>query len=85
MVMYSVHYSLAALKALRKAPGAAAVRIRTRLTELAQAPFSAPNVKKLTDHPGYRLRVGDWRVIYLLQNEELIIQVIQIAQRKEVY
>jgi mRNA interferase RelE/StbE len=31
------------------------------------------------------LRVGDWRVIYLIQKEEVVIQVVDIGQRKEVY
>jgi mRNA interferase RelE/StbE len=42
-------------------------------------------VKKLTEHPGFRLRVGDWRVVYLLQNDRLVVQIIRIAPRGEVY
>jgi mRNA interferase RelE/StbE len=83
--MYALRFSTAALKALRKAPPDVAGRIRTKLDELAQDPFAAPNVKKLTNHPGYRLRVGDWRVLYLIQQEEVVIQVVEIGQRKEVY
>jgi mRNA interferase RelE/StbE len=83
--MYALRFSTAALKALRKAPVDVAWRIRTKLDELARDPFAAANVKKLTSHPGYRLRVGDWRVIYLIQKEEVVIQVVDIAQRKEVY
>jgi mRNA interferase RelE/StbE len=37
------------------------------------------------EQPGYRLRVGDWRVVYLLDRERIVIQVIRIAQRGEVY
>lgn len=83
--MYSLRFSTAAIKALRKAPSETAKRIRTKLDELARDPMAAPNVKKLTNHPGYRLRVGDWRVIYLLQHGELVIQVVDLGQRKEVY
>ncbi|MFO7596382.1 MAG: type II toxin-antitoxin system RelE/ParE family toxin [Desulfocurvibacter africanus] len=83
--MYALRFSTAALKALRKASPDVAGRIRTKLDELAQDPFAAPNVKKLTNHPGYRLRVGDWRVLYLIQQEEVMIQVVEIGQRKEVY
>lgn len=59
--------------------------IRRRIDELARDPRNAPNIKKLTDHPGYRLRVGDWRVIYLLIDERVTIHVIRIASRGEVY
>lgn len=83
--MYELRFSVAALKALKKAPKDMAGRIRRKLDDLAKDPFSAPNVKKLTGHPGYRLRVGDWRVIYIVQNQELVVMVIDIGQRKEVY
>jgi len=83
--MYALRFSTAALKALRKAPADVSGRIRERLNELARDPFAAPNVKKLTSHPGYRLRVGDWRVIYLVQKDTVVIYVVDIAQRKEVY
>lgn len=83
--MYALRFSMAAAKALRKAPAEAARRIRARLDVLAQDPFGAANVKKLTNHPGFRLRVGDWRVLYLVEREELVILVVEVGQRKEVY
>ena len=83
--MYELRFSLAAAKVLKKAPREVAVRIRLKLDELAVDPFNTPNVKKLTDHPGYRLRVGDWRVLYLVEREVLVVQVVEIGHRKEVY
>ena len=83
--MYALRFSTAAIKALKKAPVDVAKRIRAKLDDLARDPMAAPNVKKLTNHPGYRLRVGDWRVIYLIQHGELVIQVVDLGQRKEVY
>jgi mRNA interferase RelE/StbE len=62
-----------------------ALRIRARLNDLVRDPYHAPNVKKLTDHPGFRLRVGDWRVVYLLDQDRIVIQVIRIAQLGEVH
>jgi mRNA interferase RelE/StbE len=83
--VYAVHYSTAALKALRKMPSQNAGRIRAKIKELADNPFEMAGVKKLTNHPGYRLRVGDWRVLYLVDQGRLIILLTEIAQRKEVY
>lgn len=83
--MYALRFSTSALKALKKAPADVAGRIRARLDALAQDPFSAPNVKKLTNHPGYRLGVGEWRVLYLVLEAEVVIQVVDMGQRKEVY
>ena len=85
MGVYAVHYSTAALKALRKMPAQTAGRIRAKIMELAGNPFEMAGVKKLTAHPGYRLRVGDWRVLYLVDQGRLVILLTEIAQRKEVY
>jgi len=34
---------------------------------------------------GYRLRVGDWRIIYKIEREQLIIMVLKVAARGEIY
>jgi len=83
--VYELRITQAAARALRKAPREAALRIRRKLEELRTDPFQGSNVKRLTAHPGYRLRVGDWRVLYLVQEEILVIQVIEIGHRREVY
>lgn len=60
--------------------------IQEKLEFLAIDPHSElPNAKKLHDRPGFRLRVGDWRVIYEVQDEQLIILVLKVAPRGEVY
>jgi mRNA interferase RelE/StbE len=46
---------------------------------------AARNVTRLTDHPGFRMRIGDWRVLYLLIDEHVVIQVIRIAPRSRAY
>ena len=43
------------------------------------------HVKKLVGDPGYRLRVGEYRVIIDIKKEKLIILVIKIGQRKNIY
>ncbi len=42
-------------------------------------------VKKLVGDPGYRLRVGEYRVILDIEKEKLIILVIKIGHRKNIY
>lgn len=67
-------------------PKNAALLIRSKIDQVAQDPFAANNnVKKLTGRPGYRLRVGDWRVIYDVEAELRILTVERIAPRGEVY
>jgi mRNA interferase RelE/StbE len=39
----------------------------------------------MTGQPGYRLRVGEWRVIYTLRDNVLTVLIIRVAHRREVY
>jgi mRNA interferase RelE/StbE len=84
--VYKITYSTQAVRALLKIPKNTAKLIREKLDQLAQDPHSSnPNVKKLLGRPGYRLRVGDWRVIYEINDTEIIIIVMKIGSRGEVY
>jgi mRNA interferase RelE/StbE len=58
-------------------------RILRSLHRLAVAPRSAANVKALRGKARYRLRVGDWRVIYTLRDDVLLVLVVRIAHRRE--
>lgn len=84
--MYSIKYSSSARKALKAMPRNLAERIMDKIGAVAADPF-APNhnVKRLTGHPGYRLRVGDWRVVYTVHEQMLLITVARIAPRGGVY
>lgn len=60
--------------------------IREKMEAVAANPYADhPNAKKLQGKEGYRLRVGGWRVVYKIKNEQLIIVVVKIASRGEVY
>ena len=59
-------------------------RIGAAIARLADDPQSAPNVKALRGG-GYRLRVGDWRVLYHLLGDALVVLVIAVAHPREVY
>ena len=84
--MYEISYSKEAEKSLLRMPRNAAKLIREKLDDIAVNPYADhPNAKKLQGREGYRLRVGDWRVVYKIQNEQLIVVVMKIASRGEVY
>ena len=84
--MYKIIFAKGAQKALLRLPKNMAVLVRQKLEQLAVDTY-APNTNamKLQNRSGYRLRIGDWRVIYEIQNDELVILVLKIAQRGEVY
>jgi len=83
--MYQIVFSKEADKALRRMPRQLALTIAGKIEELAGDPYAMRQVKKLTNHPGYRLRVGDWRVVYTLNDQALLIHVIKVRPRGEVY
>jgi len=57
-----------------------------KIESLAENPMASNNnVRKLTNHPGYRLRVGEWRVVYTVHEQALKIAVVRIAPRGDVY
>ena len=82
--VWKLEFSREAAKAFLRMPRDQALRVRRKLDELARDPLNTPNVK-LTEHPGFRLQVGDWRVVYLLDHGAVVVQVIRVAQRGEVY
>ncbi len=84
--MYNVTFQKQAQRTLLKMPRNYALHIREKIEQIAEDPYAQHNnVTKLQNRPGYRLRVGDWRVIYDIQDNELILRVIKIAPRGEVY
>lgn len=84
--MYRIVFAKEAQKTLLRLPKDMTILIRDKLEQLAIDPYAPnTNTKKLQNRSGYRLRVGDWRVIYEIQNNELAILVLKIAQRGEIY
>jgi mRNA interferase RelE/StbE len=84
--MYEILFTKQADRALRKMSRNTARLIREKLDQLAQDPYARnPNVTKLQGRPGYRLRVGDWRVNFELEDDRLVIMVLKVAPRGGVY
>ncbi len=82
---YVIHYSAHAVRVLKKLENETRTRLQEAVAELAKDPFAMPNVKKLTGREGYRLRVGDWRILYSVHQKELVILVLDMGLRKEIY
>lgn len=84
--MYQIIYVKQAERSLLRLPKNILRRIQDKLALIAEDPYSRHNnVTKLKDREEYRLRVGDWRVIYEIHDGELIILVVKIAPRGSVY
>jgi len=82
--MYELIYSPTALKQLEKLKGNIKERIIIALERLRIRPESC-NIKKLIGMQGYRFRVGDYRIIFDIEKEKLLILILQIGHRKNIY
>jgi len=85
---YEVELSPAAERALRKLEKSdrrTAERIVAALEDLEADPRPA-GVSALTGYPAaLRIRVGDWRVVYRVEEARLLVLVLQIGHRREIY
>ncbi|MDR0960082.1 MAG: type II toxin-antitoxin system RelE/ParE family toxin [Propionibacteriaceae bacterium] len=70
---------------LRQIPKPMALRILAKLSELEADPFGYSTTALVSTPDRRRLRVGDYRVIYTLEHDKLIIWVIQVDHRSRVY
>ena len=84
---YSVLFTKSARKELDRLPDDVAERCLEALGYLSQNPFSRVlQVKKLAGPDAlYRLRIGDYRIVYEIQKHQLIVLVIKIGHRGDVY
>jgi mRNA interferase RelE/StbE len=86
----AVRYGLEISKSGWRGPSSSRLRLRRRqriyagLLGLARDPFSAQGVKALHGG-GYRLRVGDYRVLYQLDSGRLVVLVVGVGGRREIY
>ena len=86
MSMYRVVTTKSFDKALARLPLNWQKRIVAKIKEVAVDPYAPNNnLTKLQGRDGYRLRVGDWRVIYELQDERLMMLVLDMGPRGDIY
>jgi mRNA interferase RelE/StbE len=70
---------------LRKVPRDMALRILAKLTELESDPMGFNTTALVSQPDRRRLRVGDYRVIYTIDNGELVVWVVHVGNRSTVY
>jgi mRNA interferase RelE/StbE len=81
---YRIEFRPAALRELRKIDRSMQPRIQGAIALLAQDP-RPPASRPLRGREGYRLRVGDYRIIYTIDNGVLLIVIVTIGHRRNVY
>lgn len=92
MWLYSITFNKKALKELERLPLWVIKRIVSQIEMLAQNPYlnwykklKNFNITWLESLSLYRIRVGNYRIIYSIKSNELKIEIIRIGHRKEIY
>ncbi len=85
MTCYNIEFKASAKKELLKLPKTILKKLSVVIDDLANNPYPS-GYKKLTgsDHT-YRIRCGDYRVVYSVFDDRLIIHIIKIGHRKNIY
>lgn len=85
--MHSVEVSKDARRFFERADAALQRRLDKCFDRLKINPYGGGNIKRLGGNLAgyYRYRVGDYRVLYRIDDQQLLVQVVKIAHRSEVY
>ena len=84
MSAYRIELRPAATRALRKLDPQVRRRVQGAIALLAQDP-RPPGARALQGRPGFRVRVGDYRIIYMVEDDVLLVVVVTLGHRRDVY
>lgn len=82
---YSVEFTAAAARQVKKLPRPARDRVLDAIDGLADSPRPHGSKKLVGEQTAWRIRIGDYRVIYDVFDAELTVSVVRAAHRREVY
>ena len=82
---YRIVFKKAAAKSLKKIPKIDQKRIAEKIDSLSEN-LPAPDTTKMKgDNPFHKVRVGNYRIVYEIQNDILVILIVKIGHRKDIY
>lgn len=84
MSAYRIELRPAAVRALRKLDPQVRRRVQGAIALLAQEP-RPPAARALQGRPALRVRVGDYRIIYTIEDDVLLVVVVRLGHRRDVY
>lgn len=82
--MYQITFRSSAIKELRKLPADYRKSVASAIDGLVEVPRPT-GVKKMAGIDAWRIRVGEYRIVYSIEDKQLVIEVIRIGHRREVY
>lgn len=84
MARYELRFKPSVAKDLRGIPSADLLRILARIETLREEPRPAGS-EKLSAQERYRVRQGDYRILYAVLDSEVIVEIVKVGHRREVY
>jgi mRNA interferase RelE/StbE len=84
MARFELRFRTSVAKDLRGIPKPILARILGRIEALRDDP-RPPGCEKLTGRELYRVRQGDWRIVYSVDDDRIVVEVIRVGHRGEVY
>ncbi len=85
MASYTIEWRRSTKKDLRKIPPSEVRKIIDQVGSLAENPYPTGTTKLSGSDNAFRIRVGDYRILYEVFEDVLIVEVIRVAHRKDVY
>ena len=82
---YSVEFRPAVLKSLKRLPKKDLRRIKKKIDHLAEDLPDPATTKMKGNNPFHRVRSGDYRIVYQILEDRLVILVVKVGHRKDVY
>ena len=82
---YQVIFRPSAAKALRKLPRDAQRTIREKARALATDPRPHGHIKLIDSDDLYRVRAGNYRIVYTIEDTALVVEVVKVGDRKDIY
>lgn len=84
-MQYSIEFRPAVLKCLKRLPRRDLIRIKRKIEDLGSR-LPDPNATKMKGHNSFhKVRSGDYRIIYEIHDDRLVILVVKVGHRKDVY
>ncbi len=84
MAQYSIQFKASVRKDLRKIPKKDVLKILTKVESLADNPLP-PQAEKLSGDDKYRIRQGNYRILYQIEDDVLVVTVVKVGHRRDVY
>ena len=84
-MQYSIEFRPAVLKSLKRFPKKDLVRLKKKIDELGTNLPNSNITKMKGNNPFHKIRSGDYRIIYEIHNNRIVILIVKIGHRKDVY